>query len=96
MLAQAYGRCWARPSYNSVDAPGRYLSNLAARDSHTEEALKISAYTFLPLGNPRGESPRVYIATVAQRVVPGGERECPKDFRSQPSGGQYACLCPVL
>ncbi len=21
-LAQAYGRCWARPSYNSVDAPG--------------------------------------------------------------------------
>jgi len=27
------------------------------------------------------------IATVAQRVVPGGERECPKDFRSQPCGG---------
>jgi len=25
---------------------------------------------------------------VAQRVVPGGERECPKDFRSQPSGGR--------
>jgi hypothetical protein len=33
---------------------------------------------------------------VAQRVVPGGERECPKDFRSHTSGGQYACLCAVL
>jgi hypothetical protein len=46
VLAQAYGRCWARPSYNSVDAPGRYLSTLAATDSHTEEALKISAVRF--------------------------------------------------
>jgi hypothetical protein len=42
------------------------------------------------------ESPHVYIAVVAQRVVPGGERECPKDFRSHTSGGQYACLCAVL
>jgi hypothetical protein len=30
VLAHAYGRCWARPSYNSVDAPGWYLSTLAA------------------------------------------------------------------
>ena len=38
-----YGRCWARPSYNSVDAPDQYLSTLAATDSHSEEALKIAA-----------------------------------------------------
>jgi NAD-dependent dihydropyrimidine dehydrogenase PreA subunit len=43
-----------------------------------------------------GAAPHVYTVIVAQRVLPGGERECPKDFRSHLSGGQYACLCAVL